>query len=272
MKRIVTLLFRYALGLAGCLYLVTLGMLRRDHRDILHEVTFRLGLRRRPVPPSTLPPLLVPATEARTLFREVPPVTVLEQDAANGNVTGYELLVISQLVAARQPKACFEIGTFDGRTTLNLAANSAPNGQVYTLDLPPEDLNKTGLSIASGDETFIRKEASGTRFAGCPQASRITQLYGDSATFDFSPYEGRMDLVFVDGAHSYDYLKNDTEVALRLLKPEGGMILWHDYGSVYWKDLTRAINELYQHRPEFRTMKHVNGTVLVVWCRGDRKP
>ena len=265
MKKIFTLLYRYLLGLIGSLYLLTLGMLRRDHREILHEVTFRLGLRKRPAPPPSGPPLLVPVTEAKALFSVTPSVSVMEQDAADGNVTGYELLVISQLIADRKPKTCFEIGTFDGRTTLNMAANAGPDCHVYTLDLPPEGLNKTGLKIANGDENFIKKDASGTRFTKSPWAKNITQLYGDSATFEFKPYEGKMDVVFVDGAHSYDYVKNDTAIALRLLKPEGGMIMWHDYSSTYWKDLTRAINELHSTQTHFKTMRHVKGTVLVVW-------
>jgi len=264
-KRILLFAYRYTLGLAGCLYLLTIGMFRRDHREILHEVLFRLGLRKRPAITSDAPPLLVPAADARSLFEHVPAVTVVEQDAADGNVTGYELLVIAQLMADRKPKACFEIGTFDGRTTLNMAVNAGPDCRIYTVDLPPEGLNKTGLKIACGDENFIKKESSGTRFSGSSWAKSITQLYGDSATFDFTPYEGKMDVVFVDGAHSYEYVKNDTAIALRLLKPEGGMIMWHDYSSPYWKDLTRSINDLYRDIPAFTTMRHVKGTVLVVW-------
>jgi predicted O-methyltransferase YrrM len=36
-----------------------------------------------------------------------------------------------------------------------------------------------------------------------------------------------MDLVFVDGAHSYEYVKNDTEKGWEMLRP-GGIIAWHD--------------------------------------------
>jgi len=32
----------------------------------------------------------------------------------------------------------FEIGTFDGRTTRNMAANVTKDGHVYTLDLPSD--------------------------------------------------------------------------------------------------------------------------------------
>jgi len=36
-----------------------------------------------------------------------------------------------------------------------------------------------------------------------------------------------MDLVFVDGYHSYEYVKNDTEKGWEMLRP-GGIIAWHD--------------------------------------------
>ena len=267
MKRTLLFIYRYLLGLCGCLYLILFGWISRSHREILHEVTFRLGLRTRPILPPEGPVLLIPPTEAKSLCPASPSVRILEQDAADGNVTGYELLVISQLIADFKPKTCFEIGTFDGRTTLNIAANAGPDCHVYTLDLPPQELNHTRLTIAHGDENFIKKDASGSRFVHSPHASQITQLYGDSATFDYSPYVGKMDVVFVDGAHSYDYVKNDTAVALRLLKQDGGLIMWHDYGSSYWKGLTRALNDLHTTDPQFKSMRHVKGTVLVVWSR-----
>ena len=122
--------------------------------------------------------------------------------------------------------------------------------------------------MAHGDRNFIDKEVWGLRFAGTAYEKQITQLYGDSAAFDFSPYEGKMDVVFVDGAHSAAYVKSDTEVALRLLKPEGGLILWHDYSSYDWRELTVAMNELYEEHSEFRSMRWVKGPTLVVWERG----
>lgn len=267
MKRAMLFFARYLAAAAGCLYLLAFGWLRAEHREILHEILFRLGWRKRPPAEPDGPSVEIPTIDVRALVPEPPPVRVLEQDAADGNVSGYELLVISQLVATRGASNIFEIGTFDGRTTLNLAANIGENGRVYTLDLPPEDLNRTGLKIASGDVNFIKKDRSGSRYAGTRYAAQITQLYGDSATFDFTPYEGKMDVVFVDGAHSYEYVKNDTRVALRLLKPSSGLILWHDYGSRWWKDLTRAMNELYREQPEFSGMRHIRGTTLVVWSR-----
>ena len=51
-----------------------------------------------------------------------------------------------------------------------------------------------------------------------------------------------MDLVFVDGAHSYDYVKNDTEKGLEMLRP-GGVIAWHDCNPRH-PDLVRYLRTL----------------------------
>ena len=68
----------------------------------------------------------------------------------------------------------------------------------------------------------------GEFFAGSRYADKICQLFGNSITFDYSPYENAIDLVVVDADHSYDFVRPDTESAFRLLRP-GGTILWDDY-------------------------------------------
>ena len=261
-------LIRYIVSATAHAFLILFGWLPR-YRAACYEAAYALGWRSRPQRISDLPITHIPLIDAKALLPNPPPVLVLEQDEANGNVTSFELLLISQWVAHQQARECFEIGTFDGRTTLNVAANLPADGHVYTLDLPATDIDRTTHTIAPGDQSFIRKEQSGARFVGTAWESRITQLYGDSATFDYSPYEGKMDLVFVDGSHSYDYVKADTATALRLLKP-GGTIFWHDYGSKWWKDLTRALNELYAEDPRLSQMRHIKGTALVVLVVGGR--
>lgn len=267
MKNMPLFIFRYLAAWVGFLYVATFGLLHRYHRDTLHEILFRLGWRKRPTVAPVLPPLRIPTIPVAEAVGSSPAVRILEPDSADGNVSGYELAVINALVATRPVGQALEIGTFDGRTTLNLAAHMPTDGRVYTLDLPPEQVNQTNLSIAHGDEKFIVKNESGARFKGRPEAARITQLYGDSASFDFSPYAGKMDLVFIDGAHSYDYVISDTKHALALIKSGRGLLLWHDYGSPHWKDLTRALNELYKKEPALRGMRHLADTTLVMWER-----
>ena len=262
MYKVFDFIIRYAVSVAANLWLVAIGWLPRYRTD-LYEAAYRLGWRKRPAMQVVLPPLSIPEISAASVMGDSASLAVLEPDAADGNVSGFELMVLAGIVRRRQPRTCFEIGTFDGRTTLNLTANMPPNGVVYTLDLPPASLPNTSLAVAPGDEQFVLKSESGARFKNAEFVDRITQLWGDSATFDYTNYLGKMDLVFVDGAHSYEYVKKDTETALALIRP-GGVILWHDYGSPYWKGLTAAMNEMQRDLSALKSMRHIKGTSLVV--------
>jgi predicted O-methyltransferase YrrM len=189
---------------------------------------------------------------------------IWEHRKENGNVRISELGIISALAADCEDGAnLFEMGTFDGRTTLNLALNSAPRCRVYTLDLPP-DL-KTRFEIAAGERHMIDKPKPGSRIEKFrsihPGATaKIHQLLDDSAAFDFAPYENSCSLVFVDGSHAYDYAKSDTRAAMNLAKA-GGVILWHDYGI--WEGVTKALEELEQR--EGHGLRNIRGTSLVYW-------
>jgi acyl-CoA synthetase (AMP-forming)/AMP-acid ligase II len=191
------------------------------------------------------------------------PIRLVETDKHDGNVNLAELAILAQAAAAIPAGTIVvEIGTFDGRTTLNLAVNAA-QASVFTLDLPADE--RAAFALAPGERHYVDKPQPGARIRACAPpwqaaARRITQLAGDSATFDWSPYEGRAGLVFVDGSHAYDYVRKDSETAMRLVA-EGGMVLWHDYGR--WEGVSRALDELDAGRK--LGLRHLRGTSLVFW-------
>jgi hypothetical protein len=195
------------------------------------------------------------------------PVRLLQPRKTSGDVNLAELAVLASAAAAtRTGEEIIEIGTFDGRTTLNLAVNSRPHLDVFTLDLPPDVAPK--FALAQGESAFVQKPRSGRHFLEAPAewagpARRITQLFGDSATFDWSAHFGRAGLVFVDGSHAYDYVVADTDTAIRLVANKG-MVIWHDYGV--WDGVTRALEEIEASR--HLGLRHVRGTSLVVWQAG----
>jgi predicted O-methyltransferase YrrM len=192
------------------------------------------------------------------------PIRLVETGKADGNVNLAELGVLAQAAAATAAGTIiFEIGTFDGRTTLNLAVNAPAQTPVFTLDLPPDEA--AAYALAPGERQYVDKPKPGARFRDAPPpwsaaAVRISQLHGDSATFDWTPYAGQAGLVFVDGSHAYDYVYKDSETAMRLIA-RGGIVLWHDYGR--WEGVTRALDELEAERR--LGLRHVRGTSLVVW-------
>jgi len=189
---------------------------------------------------------------------------ILEHEKENGNVRISELGILSAFAAdCRDGTNLFEIGTFDGRTTLNFALNSPAQCTIYTLDLPP-DL-ETRFSLAEGERHMIDKPKPGSRYERhrktYPNAiGKIHQLLGDSAAFDFSPFIDSSSLVFVDGSHHFDYVMSDSKAAMAMAIM-GGVVVWHDYGV--WEDVTRALDTLEQR--EGYGLRCIKGTSLVYW-------
>jgi hypothetical protein len=163
-----------------------------------------------------------------------------------------ESFLIAQLVAIQRPERIFEIGTSQGRTTALMAMNTPETTRIFTLDLPPEMAVPKGATDLHLVE-LARKEL-GIAFRETNWAPRITQLLGDSRTFDFSPYYDSIDFATVDGSHSYPFVFSDSMQAFRMIRP-GGVILWHDYESMRSEyGVTRFVDGLrYRHGlPSYR--------------------
>ncbi|HEY4304154.1 MAG TPA: class I SAM-dependent methyltransferase [Gemmatimonadaceae bacterium] len=240
----------YVVAAAGTAYAFTAGVAQFKHRNFIRDVAKRFGVD--DAPRGSLPVLSIDRiTSAHTA------VVLAEPGHVNGNVSLLELLVIARLVRESRPSSIFEIGTFDGRTTLNLAEN-APEARVYTLDLPRAATTK--IELDPDDRVYVEKDISGARFVGTEIGTRITQLYGDSATFDYAPYPS--DFVFVDGAHSYEYVLSDSAAAFGMLPNGRGTIVWHDYGA--WEGVTRALSELRLNDKRFAGLVSVEGTTLAL--------
>ncbi len=203
----------------------------------------------------------LPEIPAERLVPDGTPVRLAALDGVDGNVTERELAIIAQLVSRARPAQIFEIGTFDGRTTLNLAINSPESG-IDTLDLPASDSARSVAALDRHEIKYADKPRSGARYIGTEAERRINQLYGDSGTFDFSTWYGKVDLVFIDGSHAYPYVINDSLHAIRMLREQNGVIIWHDYGQ--WDGVTLALNDLKRSHPAFRDLVRVRGTTLAV--------
>jgi predicted O-methyltransferase YrrM len=194
------------------------------------------------------------------------PIRLVEPQKVKVNVRLSELAVLAKAAAnVSADKQILEIGTFDGRTTLNLAVNSSSSVPVVRLDLPKDYTPKFAMNI--GEYKLANKPVSGARYRNCAaawsnDAARIVQLLGDSVTFDWSSYHGKAGLVFVDGSHTYENVRNDSEVALRLVAP-GGMIIRHDYSV--WEEVTRALDEI--GVAQGLGLRHIRGTSLVFWLQ-----
>ena len=170
-----------------------------------------------------------------------------------------DLISMCMLCQILGPKTIFEIGTYRGASSLHWAGN-APDADVYTLDLPAAAAPT--LTLTPMDRHIVGDHAQTEHmlFEGRPEANRIHCLYGDSATFDFSPFLGKVDLFFIDGAHSYEYVRNDTLRAVECCRP-GSVIAWHDYGRVGFNGVSKWLHEF--SRQQGKTIYRAPGGSLV---------
>ena len=188
-------------------------------------------------------------------------ISGLDRIRVEGTVLRRSPLVVCALASLLEAETIFEFGTYHGETAWLLARN-LPHARVLTLDLEGQDaVGRAALELTDLDEYF-REWGRGSRFRDTPEAERITQLIGDSATFDFAPYGGSVDLVYVDASHSYSYVRSDTEAGLAMLSPSG-TIVWDDY--THYSGIFAYLHEL---APTLdRPIYHLVGTRLAVYSR-----
>lgn len=174
------------------------------------------------------------------------PIGVIHQESHHANHT--DMVYVCGMASVANARRIFEFGTYRGQTTCGLAS-VCKDAQIYTLNLPLNDDPRYAPYI-------------GMYIARSPDRDRINQIFCDSRTFDTTPYCRSMDYIFIDGDHSYEGVKNDTEKALQLLKP-GGIIVWHDYAAKS-PGVLEYLAEFSQQRPLFRLRK----TCLAVYVDG----
>ena len=172
------------------------------------------------------------------------------------SVTIEELTCLLAIATAVQAKKILEIGTWNGNTTVNLASNT--DATVVTLDLPPDQ--QTGSDIPN----LTDRSQLGRQFHGHPSEPRIRQVYGDSSRIDWTTLGPPFDLIFIDGAHHYDFVARDTENAIAHLAPKGA-IVWHDYGI--FNDVSRVVDQVAQTGNGFKVYA-IEGTRLAVALKG----
>jgi hypothetical protein len=127
------------------------------------------------------------------------------------------ILDMALLKSLAEGKDYFEIGTWRGESA-SIVVSVAKS--CHTFNLSKQQLATLNLPQDYIDQHFYFSEKN----------PAIQHLFGDSTQFDFSPFYGKMDIVFVDGDHHYAPVKKDTETAFRLLKNDESIIVWHDYG------------------------------------------
>lgn len=146
-------------------------------------------------------------------------------------------------LAGTVPGNILEIGCNNALTTREFAL-AYPDRQVFGIDYLEEQ------NTMVPEQQYERPvEEFGKWAAGLPN---VTLQLVNSRTLEYEAFPD-IGVVFIDGDHSYEGVKADTELALAYFKKRGhGLILWHDYSPTHpaWVQVKAYLDsEIAPHNP-----------------------
>jgi predicted O-methyltransferase YrrM len=160
---------------------------------------------------------------------------------------------------ARKYDACryLEIGSWRGESAANVASVAA---ECYSISLSEAEMREAGFG-----DSFI---ATSDVFS--KTLPNVTHIGHDSRSFDFGTLPP-MDLVFVDGDHSYEGVRSDTLNAFKVLRDQHSVIVWHDYArtterEVHWDILAAILDGC--PREKRGNLYHVSNTMCAIYAQG----
>lgn len=150
----------------------------------------------------------------------------------------------------------FEIGTWRGESVVNVADSAK---ECYTLNLSKQEILQNGLpkKYAELHGFFSKKNKN------------IIHLLGDSLNFNFDSLNKKFDLIFIDGNHKYDFVKNDTEKIFKHLVHKDSIVVWHDYAYTPEKIRPEVLSGILDGIPNKfkKNLYHVSNTMCAIYTK-----
>jgi cephalosporin hydroxylase len=151
-----------------------------------------------------------------------------------------ELTPFARLLAAKRPRTVLEIGTAQGGMFWLFCQIAAPDALLISLDLPPSQRTYGGLPV----EVDLQAMKRSAQFVKTVRANSHAAETKDAVQ---NILEGRrLDLLFIDGDHSYDGVKLDYQLYSPLVD-KNGIVAFHDISPrtelgvrPFWEELKRG--------------------------------
>lgn len=157
----------------------------------------------------------LPVISAEALFGDfsetVDPVAFLD-----GGSLPTDLALLKKLARRFPHCGYFEIGTWRGESVANVAAVAEI---CYTLNLSANEMRAKGLN-----QRYIDLHGHYSK-----NIDNVRQLEGNTLSFDFQSLNRKFDLIFIDGDHHFEMIKNDTRQIFNNLIHDNSVVVWHDY-------------------------------------------
>ena len=155
---------------------------------------------------------------------------VSEAEWVHGYMSTEELAWLAGVALGK--RAIVEIGALEGRSTRLLARACA--GKVITVDLWRDE------GVFARFNHHLKEEIAQGRLAFVRGASERSL----NLVRTLLP-EGRADMIFIDGNHEYEHVRQDILDYRQLLIP-GGLLCGHDFDHRDYPGVRKAVEELVQ--------------------------
>jgi len=138
-----------------------------------------------------------------------------------------------------------------------MGLNSSDDARIISITLSPDDIADFRKKANDNKVSFrnIINESVYTKFLFTEKEveKKIKIIFQNSLNLEHNKYKNEMDLIFVDGGHTYSVVKNDSEKSFEMLN-SNGIILWHDYvpGKRSAEDVVKYINEISKQKKIYK--------------------
>ncbi len=165
-----------------------------------------------------------------------------------------DILLLKNLAQKIPDCSYFEIGTWRGESVINIVEVAK---ECFTLNLSREEIISLGLSTRYADLHGILSKGN----------KNITHLEGNSMSFNFEGLQKKFDLIFIDGNHEYEYVKNDTEKVFQHLVHENTIVVWHDYAEHPEKSRKEVLSGILDGIPSthLKHLYHVSHSLCAIY-------
>ena len=187
--------------------------------------------------------------------------------ASNGMTVLNDYFALSAVCLHYKPKLIFEIGTYLGVTS-DFFLKLLPDCEVVSVAFAKDILSSFRKSYNNSN---LSKKEIGSRVEA-ERRNRFHQIYGDSHKLTADTLRDRFgvfDMVFIDGDHCADGVRQDTELT-RTLIADDGVICWHDANP---KDKYKDVQQYLEHELSMHaiaTMDNYPGGIAC-WCKDIEK-
>jgi predicted O-methyltransferase YrrM len=155
------------------------------------------------------------------------------QELVNFAFTGYDGLVmplqvrseifhVLNILQLKPPKFILEIGTSNGGTLFLLSGVAAADGCIISIDLP---FGQYGGGYPAWKRLFFKSFAKTSQIIELIRADSHNPATREIVATILQ--DNKLDLLFIDGDHTYEGVKKDFEMYEPLVKA-GGIIILHD--------------------------------------------